>query len=153
MKHIGYLLCVLAAYVSTMSETVGADRLPASLDKTKSAIAENATWSVRDIVEIRRIKGIAVSDTSRDVAFILEQASVEANDIRYGLYIVDGQRHSSKKVVEASFIDQVSWHPNSDLWTIRADFGEGVQLYDVGSDGSPHPLAVNKKTLMTGGGR
>jgi dipeptidyl aminopeptidase/acylaminoacyl peptidase len=145
---------ILAAYVGLHSHCAQADdRLPARFDAVTDAAHGEAPrpWSTADIVEVRRITHTAISDRTRQVAFVVKQSFVDSDDIRYGLYLVEPQGRSAKKLVEAAYLDQLSWHPASDLWTVRGDFGSGIQLYDVDSSGKTHSLVVNPRMLMVGG--
>lgn len=128
------------------------DRLPAFLaGPVKTIKTEPRPWTIADIVEVRRVTDTAISDLTREVAFIVKQSFVDSDDIRYGLYVLERGGKSARKVMESAFIDQLAWHPNSALWTVRADFGRGIQLYDVDSAGLSRPLVVNDKTVLVGG--
>src|SRR5208282_6827695 len=50
----------------------------------------------------------------------------------------------------AAYLGELASHPGTDSWTIRGDFGDGIQLYDVDVLGREHPLAVNPRTVVVG---
>jgi dipeptidyl aminopeptidase/acylaminoacyl peptidase len=131
-----------------------ADRLPDSLDAAtlQPSGSTRLAWNVEDIVQIRRVTDIAISDRTSQVAFVVKQSFVDSGEIRYGLYVMELHSHHASKIVEAAYLDQLAWHPNSEFWSLRADFGSGIQVYDVDSAGQKHPLVVNLATVMVGSG-
>ncbi len=144
-------LVLLTMLLALMPKDAAADRLPAFLDPPAGkTTGQRRSWSVADIVEVRRITDTAISERTRQVAFVIKQPFLAANDIRYGLYVMDAHGRRATKIVETDYIDQLSWHPGSDLWTIRADFGSGIQLYDIDGLGGDHPLVVNPNTVAVG---
>lgn len=129
----------------------GADRLPLYLDSFAAAKGPTSRpWSIADIIEVRRITGTAISERTREVAFVIKQSFIDGDDIRYGLYVLERQYGRARKITEAAYIDQLAWHPHSDLWSVRGDWGSGIQLYDVDSAGGVHALVVNAHTVVVG---
>lgn len=145
-------LLFLAASVSFAGAPQTMDRLPASLERGPAVIVPNSTrpWNIADIVEVRRITDVAISEESHQVAFIVKQAFLDTDVVRYGLYLLEPDGHVAQKLAEASYIVQLSWHPNSRAWTVRADIGDGVQLYDVDVQGAIRPLLVISRTVKVG---
>jgi dipeptidyl aminopeptidase/acylaminoacyl peptidase len=119
-----------------------------------SALADSGPgrrpWTIKDIVEIRRVSGIAISERTRQVAFLVKQSLMDGDEIRYALYVAEPHARNARKIVECAFMDELAWHPNSNLWTVRGDFGSGIQLYDIDPAGEVHPLVVNPKTVTVG---
>jgi dipeptidyl aminopeptidase/acylaminoacyl peptidase len=145
---LGLLLPVFGAHSAAI------DRLPDSLDAAGIATAERGTrgWTARDIVEIRWITDIAISSDARAVAFLLKQSFVEPNEIRYGLYLIERSgKRIARKLAESPYIADLSLHPDTALWTVRADFGSGAQLYEVDAVGKTHLLVQNTETAPVGG--
>src|SRR6267142_652832 len=106
-------LFIVAVCVGMHSQCAQADdRLPARFDAVTDAAHDEAprTWTMADIVEVRRITHTAISDRTRQVAFVVKQSFIDSDDIRYGLYLVEPHGRSARKIVEAAFIDQLSWH-------------------------------------------
>ena len=133
---------------------LGVDRLPASIQN--SGAQSNSTgkraWTIADLVQIRRITDIEVSHDDRSIAFILKQSFVDSADIRYGLYVVDHDaRQPARKLVESAYMSDLSPIGRTNSWVVRADFGSGVQLYEVDIQGAVKPLIVSPTTSLVGG--
>ena len=131
------------------------DRLPQFFDARAGAGASHEKialrpWTFTDLVEVRRITGTAISDKTCQVAMVIKQSFVDSDDIRYGLYVTEREGRRATKVLEAAYLDQLSWHPNTESWTVRGDFGSGIQLYDVDSTGHEHALVLNPNTIVVG---
>lgn len=135
------------------STTGGPQLLPDVLAKTPGSTAANKrAWTVNDTVEIARITDIAVRGNSRTVAFVVLLPSIAEGENRYGLYVIDAAGSApARKIAESSFLGGLAWRPNSTSWTIRGDFGEGVQLYEIASSGQRRPLVVNPELARVGG--
>ena len=129
------------------------DSLPQRIpsERSASALAGSRTWTVEDIVGIRSIDDIAVAANGRRVAFILRQSFPDSGRVRFGLYSLrlDQPSHADK-VLESSYLADLSARPDDDLWTLRADLGQGVQLYRVADSGEIRPLVVNARVGLVG---
>lgn len=108
-------------------------------------------WTIKDLVQLRHIEGVAISDQDRSIAFVVKQGLLKTGDIRYGLYALAPGDQAARKLLEAPYLREVSWHPGTRRWSVLADIGNGVQLYDVDAEGATHPLVVNKATVLSGG--
>jgi dipeptidyl aminopeptidase/acylaminoacyl peptidase len=109
-------------------------------------------WSVNDIVEVKRIIGTAVFGNARTAAFILKEPSLSAGRNLYSLFQIDSlDIGRPRKLLDAPFIADLSWHPGSLRWTVRMDVGRGVQLYDVDAIGSLHEIVMNPEVVDVGG--
>ncbi len=126
------------------------DRMPTTLSSLADSGPGRRPWAIKDIVEIRRVTGIAISEKTRQVAFVVKQSFMDGDEIRYALYVAEPHARIAGKIVESAFMDELAWHPDSSLWTVRGDFGSGIQLYDIGPAGEVHPLVVNPKTVTVG---
>jgi dipeptidyl aminopeptidase/acylaminoacyl peptidase len=110
------------------------------------------SWTIRDIVEVSRISSIAIRGATDATGFILKQPSIADGANHFGLYIVDSHHaEQPTKVLEASYLSDLSWHPGTYNWTVRADLGDGVQLYDVAEDGHVARLVSSDETAVIGG--
>lgn len=108
-------------------------------------------WTIRDIVEVARIEGIALR-ADCTAAFILRRPSLARGEDRFGLSVVPAcSRGTPRKILEASFLADLQVRPADGAWTFRADLGRGVQLYSVRDDGRVRSLAVNLETALVGG--
>ncbi len=135
------------------AESESAEQLPSKLARDTGQAHGTPTrgWTIRDIVEISEIRGLAVSKTPRQVAFLIRQPRLDAGAIRYGLYVVDIDGSTpARKILEAPLISDLSRSPNEKDWTVLADLGSGVQLYDVSDSGALRPLVVNSDTAVVG---
>lgn len=147
------LICILTL-VPTSVASAAVNRLPARLD---SALPPGQTkgrrgWMLDDIIQVRTITDVAINDSTRQIAFLIRQAFVRGNEVRYGLYAVNPLSPGpARKLLEASYLADLSWHPGTDRWTVRADLGKGVQLYDVDPSGKCYPLIINTRTELHGG--
>jgi hypothetical protein len=146
-------LLFVTAWCTLHSFCAGAaDRLPSQLGAFDTAPPDKLPrpWTTADIVEIRRITDIAISDRSHEIAFVVKQPLMDTGQIAYGLYVIQPHGTAARKLKEAHYIDQLSWHPGSDSWSARVDLGSGIQLYDVDASGVEHALAVNPNTVVDG---
>jgi dipeptidyl aminopeptidase/acylaminoacyl peptidase len=126
--------------------------LPDRFGFEKEHHLEKREWTIHDIVEVRRITEVALSDDAEQVAFVIKQSSLALDTLRYGLYIADvGRPGSARKIAESFYLAELSHHPHSKLWTVRADFGAGVQLYDIDDRGGFHALVNVPDTVLDGG--
>jgi dipeptidyl aminopeptidase/acylaminoacyl peptidase len=128
-----------------------ADTLPGTLT-AKPEAQPGISWTIRDIVEVARIAGIAIRGATDVTAFILKQPSIADGSNHFGLYVVD-LHHAGQptRLLEAAFLGDLSWHPRTYNWTVRADLGDGVQLYDVDEDGHVARLVTSGETAVVGG--
>ncbi len=115
-----------------------------------SPAPEARHWTVRDIVQIKRIEGTAVLGSSRVAAFIVEAPSLADDRVHYSLYKVS-PGHAPTLLVKADFMRNLEWRPGTMDWTMRADLGQGVQLYEVTEAGLVKPLLVVKPLVLVGG--
>ncbi|MEJ1964650.1 MAG: prolyl oligopeptidase family serine peptidase [Gammaproteobacteria bacterium] len=116
------------------------------------ATASGRGWTTRDIIELREITGTALAEGRADAAFIVKQRLIEPNDTRYTLYTTRSDLAGpARKLLESSYLADLSWHAAARRWTVRADLGEGVQLYDVDASGHATPLVIVHETAPIGG--
>jgi dipeptidyl aminopeptidase/acylaminoacyl peptidase len=156
---LGWRLSLLISVAAAASPAVvaacdvGQDQLPQVIDdSTPARIAAGTAWSIDGIVGIRWISDIAIANLTDRAAFIVKQSFPDSGATRYGLYTVDiGHPGSAVKLVESSFLADLSSDPASDLWTLRAECGLGVQLYEIDAQGRERDLVVNSATAVIGG--
>jgi dipeptidyl aminopeptidase/acylaminoacyl peptidase len=149
-------LLVALTFLLLTSNSIAAqpDRLPDALDPAATTAAARGTrgWSIRDIVELRLVTDLSISEDERTVAFVVKQSFIDTADIRFGLYVAsrDGKGFAHK-LAESSYMADLSRHPGTALWTVRANFGRGVQLYDIDAQGKPRLLVENSELSPVGG--
>jgi dipeptidyl aminopeptidase/acylaminoacyl peptidase len=109
-------------------------------------------WTIHDIVEVARIKSIAIEGSTRRVAFILEQPSIAEGKNSYGLYVADADIAAAPhRLLTAEYLADIAWRPGTHDWTVRGDLGAGVQLYEVSTDGRTRLLIASPQTVVIGG--
>lgn len=113
--------------------------------------ATGKPWTIADIVDVRQIQSVAVSSSEGEAAYVLREPSVAADRVKYELCEVElsGAGHPNC-LLEARYIKDVTQRSGAKRWTILADIGNGVQLYDVGDSGTVFPVAVSSSTAMVG---
>jgi len=74
------------------------------------------------IVEICRIPSTAITGNARIAAYILKCPSVSTGRDRYAIYLVDrlDGTASPRKVIEADYIADLSWHPGTSRWSAES---------------------------------
>lgn len=161
----GVVLCAgrLAAALAGVwaPSAAAAERLPSVLGGSINArsgaqsgqLASSGTraWTVADLVEVRWVTDVAVSRDGHSVAFLIKRSFLDSGTIRYGIYVTDpNQPGSARKLLESAFLADLAAHPNKRSWTVRADLGDGIQLYEVGEAAAPRPLIINSNTALVG---
>ena len=144
---LGVPLSILAA------DSSSSNRLPNTIVRDNVVAQEQPArgWSIRDIVEISSITSVAVAQNPQRVGFVIRQPSLDSGTITYGLYVVDVDGLApARKILEASYIAQISRDPNGHAWTVLADLGLGVQVYDIDDNGASTPLVMNEQTITIG---
>jgi dipeptidyl aminopeptidase/acylaminoacyl peptidase len=144
-------LCICSDVLAGAGKPIG--RLP---DRIGCASAQSTThpsrpWTIEDVVEVTRITGSGISADGKRIAFVIRRSFVDSGEIAFALYVLSpGHGACAKKVVESAYMADLSRHPGTEWWTIRADFGEGVQLYDIDDGGTIKRLIVNPETGLVG---
>jgi predicted esterase len=145
----GAVICALVFCLQQVKDSE-AKELPADL-VLNQPLASGSTWTIRDIVEVRRITDIAVDEDARRAAFIVRQPIVATGAVQFGLYVVNLEGPADvRRILKASYLADLSCRPKTSSWTVRGDFGEGVQLYDIEDDGTRRALIVNERTAPVG---
>jgi dipeptidyl aminopeptidase/acylaminoacyl peptidase len=116
------------------------------------AVPKGRSWTIPDIVEVCRITGVAIRGATHVTAYVLKQPSIADGENHYELYVVDPAHQGvPRKLLAAIFIGNLSWHPATSNWTVRADLGTGVQLYDVTDEGRVTQILPSLQTVVVGG--
>lgn len=118
--------------------------------EARGTVRPHRRWTVADIVQIKRIVGTAVRGASRVAAFIVEAPSLEDDENHYLLFQVSPGR-APRRLAASDFMSNLEWRPGTTDWTVRADFGKGVQLYDITKSGHVSALLLNKDLALVGG--
>jgi dipeptidyl aminopeptidase/acylaminoacyl peptidase len=154
-KHLSVALTVACAILGTPSIAackLPDERLPDTISSSgPKHNVHSRTWNIDDIIEVRWVTDVAISDLTHEVAFVVKQSFVDDGSIRYALYVEPNRSGAvAHKLVEASYISGLSWHPGTRRWSVLADFGDGVQLYDVDAAGGRHDLVISSSTGLVG---
>ncbi|MEI9993915.1 MAG: prolyl oligopeptidase family serine peptidase [Rhizomicrobium sp.] len=132
----GLVCCIVAGAASPLAKEAAPPRLHA--------------WTIAAEVEVARIESIALKGATRVTGYILKRPSIADRKNRYFLYEADPTR-GPRLLAASDFLADLAWNPHSGGWTVRGDFGKGVQIYAI--DGSHvRPLVVNPQTVSVGGG-
>jgi dipeptidyl aminopeptidase/acylaminoacyl peptidase len=117
-----------------------------------SARAGSQNWTVRDGIEVSRVTSVAVDGGGRHSAFVVMTPDIDTNRNRYELFAMSSDgKAPARRMLEAGYIAEVSNRPKTEDWTVLADQGAGVQLYQVTPDGHLLALLVNPNTVIVGG--
>jgi dipeptidyl aminopeptidase/acylaminoacyl peptidase len=144
-------IATLCTVVADAGQSTG--RLPDLLGCAPARVATTPfrSWSLEDVIEITRITGTSISAQGSRIAFVVKRSFVDSGETRFAVYVLSGRRSfCAKKIVESAYIADLARHPGTELWTIRADFGAGVQLYDIDDGGTTKPLLINPETGLVG---
>ena len=126
--------------------------LPQTIPAHASPVTAVRGWTIPDMVEVTRITGTAIDGAGERAAFLLKQPSIASGGDHYALYVIDMARPgSARKLIEAGYLADLQWRPGARGWTLRGDFGDGVQVYDVDDDGRRAPVVVNPDLADVGG--
>ena len=141
---------VLALLLSALASASIAAPFPARLSATGGPKAHRP-WTMADIVEVTRITSSAVDEKGSLAAFVLKQPVLTDDRDHYALYVADLANGGARKLLEAPFLGDLQWRPGSRDWSVRADFGQGVQLYAVDRSGRRRVLRARLGTVPMGG--
>ncbi len=103
-----------------------------------------------DIIEVTRITSVAISADGARYAFILKQPTIAADESRYGLY-VGRLAGGARKVAESGFLADLQARPGRRVWSVRGDFGQGVQVYDLDDHGRRRARVIHRPIARAGG--
>ena len=141
---------VLALLLSALASASIAAPFPVRLSASGPAKAHRP-WTMADIVEVTRITSTAIDGEGRLAAFVLKQPVLADDRDHYALYVAHLPHGGGKKLLEAAFLGDLQWRPGSKDWSVRADFGQGVQLYAFDRSGRRRVLRARLATVPMGG--
>jgi hypothetical protein len=114
--------------------------------------AGTRAWTIGDIAGISRIEALAIQGGSHNSAYILKEPCRADGRNHYALFVVDDENGKSpRKLVEAQFLADLRWRPGTDEWSVRGDFGSGVELYSITPNGAHHALVTVPVKFLVGG--
>ena len=112
--------------------------LGVALELAGSAAAQTAKRpiTVRDVLSVREITEQKISPDGRNVAFIVKDADIPANDYKSTLYVVSaGGSDDPKELVATKSISNLRWAPGSDAVTYIASEGPLSQVWKISITG------------------
>src|SRR5258708_8128042 len=143
---LAFRCTVVLAHIQLFPPTIPA------VSYSNSTTTPSRHWTVADIVEVTRIKGIAIQGSSRNTAFLLQRPSLEDGKNHYALYEINPKHGGEvRKLFEADYIADLASRPGTAMWTVRADIGEGIQLYEIDADGAVRRLLIIPRLVIIGG--
>jgi dipeptidyl aminopeptidase/acylaminoacyl peptidase len=106
-------------------------------------------WTIKDLVEVRRITSIAVRDCDHSVAFIVKSPDLASGEVRFEAYLKQPGA-KARLLARAQYLADLAARPFRQQWTLRADLGDGVQLYSLDEKGK-FALLKRAETGAVGG--
>ena len=143
-----FIATTLALVLAT--PVVASPSLPARLAASQRGPAATRGWTFSDIIEVTRITSVAISADGARWAFILKQPSLVLGESRYGLYVGAGE-DPARRVAESAFLADLQARPGRKTWTLRGDFGDGVQVYEIDDAGQRSARVVHQPLVQVGG--
>lgn len=129
---------------------IGSPALPARLTAVDHRPGATRGWTLSDIVEVTRITSVAISADGARWAFVVKQPSLDLAESRYGLYVGTGDG-PARKVADSAYLADLQPRPGHKTWTLRGEFGHGVQVYDIDDAGRRTPRLVHQPLSQVGG--
>ena len=129
---------------------IGSPTLPARLTAADRRLDETRGWTLSDIVEVTRITSVAISADGARWAFVAKQPSLELGESLYGLYVGAGDS-AARKVADSTLLADLQARPGHKTWTLRGEFGRGVQVYDIDDTGRRTARLAHQPLSQVGG--
>lgn len=141
-----------AALVTALgsSSAFASPDLPVTLSASQTPHLSQRGWTLSDIVEVTRITSIAISADGARWAFVLKQPSLDLGESRYGLYVGAGDG-AARKVADSTYLADLQQRPGHKTWTLRGEFGHGVQVYDIDDVGRRTVRLIHQPLSQAGG--
>src|SRR5260370_20759481 len=133
---LAFRCTVVLAHIQLFPPTIPA------VSYSNSTTTPSRHWTVADIVEVTRIKGIAIQGSSRNTAFLLQRPSLEDGKNHYALYEINPKHGGEvRKLFGADYIADLAARPGTALSTLRPDNREALHVYAIDTVGDvrqPH---------------
>lgn len=108
------------------------------------------TWTLEDILAVPEVKDVVLSADGRFAAYVLRTVNEAEDRPEFTLHLLALGDRTDRILAKAPWIDRLRAIPGRNTWSVLADFGRGVQLYEIGSDDAITPLVVNETTALVG---
>lgn len=112
--------------------------------------AEARYWTMDDILAIPIIAGTALAHDGRSLAYILRVANRKENRTEFELHVTNFQPDGDRILARSIWMERLQAIPGRMAWSLLADQGAGVQLYQFRSDGAMTPLLISPETVLVG---
>lgn len=107
-------------------------------------------WTLEDQLTVPEVRALAISADGKSAAYVVRIADRESDRTVAILRHVDLANRTTRELLRARWIDQLSRIPGTPDWSARIDKGDGVQLYRIGSTGEVSPLVLHPATAIFG---
>ncbi len=136
MNRVWFSACVALASI-----------VPAS---ASPILRSTSSWTIDDVLSIPEVTSVALAHDGRSFAYVLRMADTEKDRPTFEFHILDLTNRQDRIVVRSNWIDRIRPVPGKASWSILADRGAGVQLYELDPIGNTTPLVVNPDTILVG---
>lgn len=107
-------------------------------------------WTLGDQLVVPEVRALAIAADGKSAAYVVRVADRESDRTDAILRRVDLATGTTRELLCARWIDQLSRIPGTADWSARIDRGDGVQLYRIGASGAASPLVVHPATAIFG---
>lgn len=107
-------------------------------------------WTLEDILAVPEVKDVVLSADGRFAAYVLRTVNETEDRPEFTLHLLALEDRTDRILAKAPWIERLHAIPGRKTWSVLADFGRGVQLYEIGNDASATPLIVNEATALVG---
>lgn len=115
-----------------------------------SARSRSGHWTIDDIVSIPEVIDVALSSDGRSAAYLLRAADIGMDRPDFELHVLEIGTRRDRIVARSAWIDRLRSVPARSSWSMLADLGKGVQLYEFENKGRPRPVIENPDTVLVG---
>lgn len=118
------------------------------------AAAERATkgrtWTLDDMVAVPEVKDLAISHDGTRAAYVLRTVDVAKDRPQYELHVVDIGAHRDRIVATSVLMTRLSAIPGRATWSVLANFGKGLNLYEIGDGAGVAPIVESRTNVLVG---
>ncbi|WP_176342127.1 prolyl oligopeptidase family serine peptidase [Sphingobium sp. GW456-12-10-14-TSB1] len=108
------------------------------------------TWTMADILAVPEVKDVVLSADGRFAVYVLRTNNEAEDRPEFALHLLSIGDRTDRILATSPWIDRVRAIPGRSTWSALADFGRGVQLYEIGNDAAVTPVIVNEALALVG---
>lgn len=108
------------------------------------------TWTMADVLAVPEVKDVVLSADGRFAVYVLRTNNEAEDRPEFTLHLLSIGDGTDRILAKAPWIDRVRAIPGRSTWSVLADFGRGVQLYEIGNDAAVKPVIVNETLALVG---